>query len=133
MAIKTGIFILVGCLVAITVTEIYNLLPDSNRLYRMFPLSDQLISIQAWVDYGTTRIAYSVFFYLIFRISPKYSEQLFIFWLLSMVYFVDYIVFYNNPWGYVYAFGHGIPISFTSFRIFSFILIIIITIYNEWT
>lgn len=127
--IKPSIYILLWVFASVLVTEAFNLFPVSDTLYRMYPLNSNVqISLQAWADYGCTRISFSILFFIIFWISDKYSGQLFIIWLMSLVYVIDYFLTYN---GKVHI--GNVDLRFTIVRVILFIFIIIKTIKEEWT
>ena len=127
--IKPNVYFLLWLLGAVLICEAFNLFPPSEELYSMFPFNDGVkIALQPWADYGFTRIAFSMILFAVFRYSTKYTEQLFLIWILSVIYVIDYFLTYNGH----FHIGH-INLRFTVIRIFAFICIIIKTINDEWT
>lgn len=127
--IRPSIYLLLWLLGAVLIAEAFNLFHASTDLHRMYPFNTGIqISFQAWADYGCTRIAFSMIFFAIFWYSTKYTGQLFIIWLMSALYVIDYFLTYNGQ----IQFGH-VVFRFTVIRIILFTFIIIKTIKDEWT
>lgn len=62
-----------------------------------------------------------------------YTGQLFVMFVFSVGYFIDYLLDYNKTYYFIYPFDLKIAVSFASIRVGMFILIITKTIYDEWT
>lgn len=100
--------------------ELYSLLPYSEVLYRFFPLQDQELSLQAYVDYAGTRLGFIILFYEISLHIPVLRKELFLTWLLLVGYLIDYFINYNLA-------IKGTFLSYTSFMMLCFGLILVKT------
>ncbi len=109
---------------------------ESAQLYRMYPLNRSVeISLPGWSDYGMTRIAFSVMFFLLFFYSETYRPQLLALWVMSVAYVFDYFLTYNDSIITLKAWHYSLRIRFTVIRIIFFIITIAFTIRQErkWT
>lgn len=112
-------WLVLWCFVALTGLVLYNFFPahlDSSGnyiRYHFFPFHSQALTPQTYVDYLGSRFSISTLLWALFLYSPQYREQLFIFWLLSVGYIVDYLLIYNDPFLHVL----GVPLSYTYFML----------------
>jgi hypothetical protein len=111
--LKDPRWVVLWCFIAITGLFLYNLFPRSSDLIYPFPFHSQGLTRQTYVDYLGSRFSMSCLFWTLFIYSPRYKGQLFLFWLLSVGYLVDYLLIYNDP----FAMLKGVPISYTYFML----------------
>lgn len=62
-----------------------------------------------YADYLSYRIAILIPIYLLGQFIPKYREYLFIYLLLWIGYLIEFLLAFNQPFGYY----HSIPISYS--------------------
>lgn len=121
-------------------TWIFLLFPE-NRFIKPYVFSNQEISVQAYVDYLTTRIFY---FMLILSVreyvSEEYVHAVNIVSVFFLFYIIDYLVIYNYPigylkgWSYVHEKPTGlfIPISYSLFMGVNLVLICLYYSVKQW-
>lgn len=92
-----------------------------------FPYDPQVISFDAYIDYGCKIIAWIVFLSTLCYILPQYREVLFIIDLFFVGYFFEYILIYNNP----IAWYGLIPVGYSTFACLCLIAIFILKYLKE--
>lgn len=115
--------ILILCSVVFVLQFAWVLGTDNPTPHKMYPFSDQLISVQAYMDYFFRNTSYLIMMYLLAKFIPGMSDRLGIFFWLWLGYMIEYLLCYNEPFAY---FG-PIPISYS---LFAGIIMIAITL-NE--
>lgn len=113
--------------VAVTCLEVYSIFPRSKQLYCLFPFHSQCLTKQVYFDYLAKILAISILLFALFKFSPFYRDRLFILWLLSLGYLVDYLLIYNDPFTNLF----GMQISYTTFMIPLSIVIFIQTMIEK--
>lgn len=126
-----NIIVLLGCSAALLCMELYSLWPYSEVMHNPFPFSKQELSWQSYVDYAATRAGICILFAVIWYLSGKQWQYLALL-LLICGYFVDYLLIYNEPFGYSYFFGHRLPVSYTLFMIISAGVVIFKSMIEQW-
>lgn len=119
--------ILIPMTIAFILPWAYLLLPYSEVIHQMFPFDDQKITYQAYFDYLFTRISILIIMSIVVILCSKYREYLFTFWLLWIGYIIDYLLFYNQPYGW----WHSVPLCYGLYAGLGMIFITFITIWKQ--
>lgn len=94
------------------ITWLYLLFPESSTLYRCYPFNKQEITKQAYIEYASWRVFMCILFYQLWILSIKYApvhaHAFKIIFYLWIGFFIDYILFYNQPVTKL----KGLPISY---------------------
>lgn len=104
------------------------LAPNTSDVHKMYPFSDQLITVQAYIDYFLRDMSYLILIYLMAKFVPGFSSELGFFFWLWLGYVFEYMLCYNEPFSY---FG-PIPISYSLFAGLAMIVVIAINIKNHF-
>lgn len=103
--------ILILCTVVFILQFAWILGVDNPVVHKMYPFSNQLISVQAYMDYFFRNISYLIMIYLMTKFIPGMSHALGIMFWLWLGYLVEYLLCYNEP----FAFFGPIPLSYSLF------------------
>jgi hypothetical protein len=99
-----------------------------------FPYDPQVLSWAAYIDYGCKIIAWIVVLTTLCQVLPAYREVLFIIDVFFVGYFIEYILIYNNPIGWItikVIWTISIPIGYSTFAGLCFILMFVIRYLKE--
>lgn len=124
--------ILLLCTFVFTLQFAWILGPDSYDLHKMYPFSDQMISVQAYTDYFFRDISYLIMLYLMTKFIPGLADRLQIFFWLWLGYLIEYLLCYNEPFTRL-PIKIGAILLFTlpvSYSLFAGLTMISLTLYD---
>ncbi len=121
---RPSVWILVWIFLALLSLEIYSLIPYSEKKKDFFWFADQELTLQVWVDYGSTRLGILILLFQLQRTVLRYQRQLLLAFLLFAGYTADYFLRYNLP-------IEGTFLSYTLFMLIGMFLIIALTVWSE--
>ena len=119
-------------LVAFGLFNAYQILPESDVLYRPFLMLiptreggyyDQEISAQAYLDYMATRVSLVCFYHAFFLQSRE--KLVCVFTAVYVGYLIDYVIHYNQPFFYYRVGLWQIPIMYSWIMFFFMIFVMI--------
>lgn len=110
-SLKDSNEILILCALVFVLQFAWVLGTDNPTPHKMYPFSNQLISVQAYMDYFFRDISYLIMIYLLAKFIPGMSHVLGIFFWLWLGYLIEYLLCYNEPFAYL----GPIPISYSLF------------------
>lgn len=87
--------------------------PDSPSLHKMYPFSNQLITVQAYIDYFFRDIGYLILLYLMAHFILGMSNVLSLFFWLWLGYLIDYLLCYNEPFMRINLKLFTLPVSYS--------------------
>jgi hypothetical protein len=130
--LKDSSEILILCTVVFILQFAWVLGVDNPELRKMYPFSDQLVSVQAYMDYFFRDISYMVMIYLMAKFIPGMSDRLGVFFWLWLGYLCEYLLCYNEPFARI-PIQLGSILLFTlpvSYSLFAGLTMIFITFYD---
>lgn len=89
--------ILILCSLVFALQFAWVLGTDNQDLKKMYPFSNQLITVQAYMDYFFRDISLLIMFYLLAKFIPGMSDVLGFFFWLWLGYLCEYLLCYNEP------------------------------------
>lgn len=131
-SLKDSNEILILCALVFVLQFAWVLGTDNPTPHKMYPFSNQLISVQAYMDYFFRNISYLIMIYLLAKFIPGMSDRLGIFFWLWLGYLCEYLLCYNEPFARI-PIQHGSILLFTlpvSYSLFAGLTMISITFYD---
>jgi hypothetical protein len=98
---------------------VYLLEDDTNKVHSMYPLFNQLITHQTYIDYLARHIELIIASWLFYSFTNNLTVKIFI-WLF-IGYLIDYILTYNQPIGHFYF----LPLSYGLYMAITMVLLTI--------